>query len=68
MEARKSLESMKWKRRSLLTIEDLAIDEIIFLLEQAKLIKEDQLSKAPPFFFRRKKNNQSFMEPSTAPG
>jgi aspartate carbamoyltransferase catalytic subunit len=66
MEARKSLESMKWKRRSLLTIEDLSIDEIIFLLEQAKLIKEDQLSNAPPTFsLGGKRIINLFMEPST---
>lgn len=57
---------MKWNRKSLLTIEDLSSDEILFLLNQAKSLKENHKNKdTEAFSLNGKRIINLFMEPST---
>lgn len=66
METRNSLEPMMWHRKSLLSIEDLSPEEIIYILDKAKSLKESKGSKEPIFHsLRGKRIINLFMEPST---
>lgn len=57
---------MKWTRKSLLSIEDLSAEEILLLLEKAKLIKEGKEESKPiSNALKGKRIINLFMEPST---
>ena len=66
METGDPLESMIWSRKSLLSIEELSCDEIIFILEKAKLIKDEGCKNGPIVSsLSGKRIINLFMEPST---
>ena len=45
METGNILESMRWTRKSLLSIEDLSSEEILIILDKAKKLKEAKIPK-----------------------
>ena len=63
METGNILESMRWTRKSLLSIEDLSSEEILIILDKAKKLKEAKDSQTYSLKGRRIIN--LFMEPST---
>ena len=66
METGNPLESMIWSRKSLLSIEELSCDEIIYILEKAKLIKDEGCKNGPIVSsLSGKRIINLFMEPST---
>jgi|TARA_Y100000022_G_scaffold199489_1_gene212085 aspartate carbamoyltransferase catalytic subunit len=66
MEARNFLESMIWQQKSLLSIEGLSSEEILFILDKAKSLKESKGNEEPIFHsLRGKRIINLFMEPST---